>query len=251
VSRPCTGDGRGQSLVEFALILPVLCYLLLGAVDFARVASVQQRLEQGVHLATLRLMKDASYQASTYDVTSTLSRFVQQASGLPVGTVTAITHYSTDANGDDQVVVTAQYGYPLLLPGLQGVRTGRLSDGKLQITVQAAGLATTSVPTLTASFNGNPKNSGNGHSSHIDVQVTTPSDATTAPSSLMLVCHLENNQYQQWSSDTHAGSCASFTVDHHSSPSPDDSPTTIYTATLVQNDGIASPPVTCTVGATC
>jgi hypothetical protein len=37
------------------------------------VASVQQRLEQGVHLATLRLMKDASYQASTYDVTSTLA----------------------------------------------------------------------------------------------------------------------------------------------------------------------------------
>jgi hypothetical protein len=102
-----------------------------------------------------------------------------------VGTVTAITHYSTDANGDDQVVVTAQYGYPLLLPGLQGVRTGRLSDGKLQITVQAAGLATTSVPTLTASFNGNPKNSGNGHSSHIDVQVTTPQ---TRPPRLQASC---------------------------------------------------------------
>src|SRR5436305_842300 len=39
-----TGDGRGQSMIELALLMPVLGLLLLTVVDFARAYNVPQRL---------------------------------------------------------------------------------------------------------------------------------------------------------------------------------------------------------------
>jgi hypothetical protein len=204
-------------------------------VDYARVSSAQQRLEHGAHLATLMLFKDPSYQAS-----AKLSQFVQQESGLPSGTVTATASYGADANGDDQVIVAAQYDYPLLLPGLQNLRLGRLSDGKLHISVQAAGLATTDPPTMQIEY-------VNGHSGHIEIIVTPPSDVTTPPG-ITLTCNLRNSVGQIWGplcpptldvnhSDGDAGT---FKPDNHCS--------TVYTATVTQPDRIASAPVTGTVG---
>lgn len=160
---------RGQSMVELALIIPMLCMLLLGAVDFARVSSVQQHLEQAVHLATLRLQTD-----STLAVTS----FVQAESGLP--SATASKGYSADfsasPDGADQVVVTATYDYPLLLPGLQNLRTRTLSDGKLHVSVTGAGVATTDPPTIVTS-------------SHT-VTVTPPMAGNATPPGLTLTCML-------------------------------------------------------------
>src|SRR4051812_31802523 len=51
-----TRHGRGQSIVELAMILPVVLFLLLGAVDYAQVLSAEQHLENAAHVATLRLL---------------------------------------------------------------------------------------------------------------------------------------------------------------------------------------------------
>jgi hypothetical protein len=87
--------GRGQTLVEFALILPVFLMLTLAVVDGARVYMAQIALTNGVREATLfatrgnynawcRNPSDASQADSTMPVT------------VPCPTGTGATHYSGD-----------------------------------------------------------------------------------------------------------------------------------------------------------
>src|SRR5437763_10012890 len=109
---------RGQSLTELALLLPVLLLLILGAVDVARVLSAQQHLEHAAYLAALRLRSTTSLAAP-----APLATFIKAESGL--APVTAGATYSMGGARADQVVVTATYSYPLVLPGLGKLLTGR------------------------------------------------------------------------------------------------------------------------------
>jgi Flp pilus assembly protein TadG len=135
-----TGHGRGQSMTELAMLLPILAFLLLAVVDFAHVHSVQQRLENGAHLAALKLLANPSV---------SLAPDIAAEARLPSGAVTATTVYTADRNGDNHVTITAQYDDPLMLPGLRNLQTRALTNGKLRITVQATGLARTDPPTIT------------------------------------------------------------------------------------------------------
>jgi Flp pilus assembly protein TadG len=188
-------------VVELALLLPLLVILLLGAIDFAQVASAQQRLAHGAHLATLRLLTTPSLNVASY---------IQAASGL--SPVSATTAYTRGAGGADRVVVTAAYSYPLLTPGLRNLQTRTISDGKLHITVQAAGIATTSAPTLSRSGT--------------TVTAAAPSDATV-PAGLALTCTL----YQS-GSQLRSGPCPQ---------SARVVPGDVYTATVTQSNGLVSP----------
>ncbi len=133
------GEGRGQSMIELALLMPVLCFLLLAVVDLARAYSVAQRLEQGAHLASSKLLATP---------TLPLVAAVAAEAGLPPSAVTATASYSADPNGNNHVTITAAYPYPLLLPGLRALQLGALSNGTVRIAVQAAGLARTDPPTI-------------------------------------------------------------------------------------------------------
>ncbi len=200
---------RGQSTVELALILPVVVILLLGAVDFAQVLSVQQRLEHAAHLATLRLLKDPSLDLASY---------IAAESGLTP--VSAGSAYSVAPDGADQVVVTATYAYPLLMPGLRNLQTRSITDGKLHISIQTSGIAASSPPTVTVA-------SGGGGSS--TVTVDPPSDHTT-PSGLSLSCTL----YKNGAPLTTRSPCVSFSLAGSGSD--------YYTATATQVNGVTSPP---------
>src|SRR5918911_756800 len=134
-----TGHGRGQSMTERPMLLPILAFLLLAVVDFAHVHSVQQRLENGTHLAALKLLADPSVP---------LAAGIAAEARLPSGAVTATTVYTADLNGNNHVTITAQYDDPLMLPGLRNLQTRALTNGKLRITVQATGLARTDPPTI-------------------------------------------------------------------------------------------------------
>ena len=134
------GHGRGQSMTELAMLLPILAFLLLAVVDFAQVHSVQQRLENGTHLAALKLRANPSVP---------LAAGIAAEARLPSSAVTATTSYTADPNGDNHVTITAQYDDPLMLPGLRNLQTRALTNGKLRITVQATGLARTDPPTIT------------------------------------------------------------------------------------------------------
>ena len=135
-----TRHGRGQSMTELAMLLPILAFLLLAVVDFAQVHSVQQRLENGTHLAALKLLANPSVP---------LAAGIAAEARLLSSAVTATTSYTADLNGDNHVTITAQYDDPLMLPGLRNLQTRALTNGKLRITVQATGLARTDPPTIT------------------------------------------------------------------------------------------------------
>ena len=208
-------QARGQSIVELAMILPVVLFLLLGAVDYAQVLSAEQHLENAAHVATLRLLTRPGLSSP-----ARLMPFIQAESGL--SPVNAGATYSVSGEGADQVVVTATYDYPLLLPGLQNLRIGALSNGKFHITVSAAGIAVTSPPTVTDT------------SGTITV---LPPTGTTVPSGLALTCTLYKNAMPvptpqpcptagaTWS---HPAAVATYT----------------YTATVMQVNGVTSAPST-------
>jgi Flp pilus assembly protein TadG len=207
---------RGQSLTEVAFFLPLLLLLILGAVDVARVLSAQQRLDQAAYVAALRL-------GSTPSLRTDLGGFILKESGLSVttpATLTAGTTYSVGADGSDQVAVTATYKYPLLLPGLDKL----LGDGTWPISVSRASVATTDPPpTVTDLFGA-------------VVKVATPS-GTTVPSGLALTCTLYRN-----------GTPVPTPAPAPPQPcmwSPGFTGTTYtYTATVMQVNGITSPPST-------
>jgi Flp pilus assembly protein TadG len=133
-------------MTELAMLLPILAFLLLAVVDFAHVHSVQQRLENGTHLAALKLLANPCVSPSP---PACIAADIAAEARLPVGAVTATTSYTADGNGDNHVTITAQYDDPLMLPGLRNLQTRALTNGKLRITVQATSLARTDPPTIT------------------------------------------------------------------------------------------------------
>ena len=79
-----------------SMLLPILTFLLLAVVDFAQVHSVQQRLENGTHLAALKLLANPSVP---------LAAGIAAEARLPSSAVTATTSDTTDLNGDNHVTI--------------------------------------------------------------------------------------------------------------------------------------------------
>lgn len=104
--------GEGQALVEFALVAPVLVFLLLGIVDFARAWNVYQVLtDAGREGARLAVVDNGSTDAEVQAV-------ITQAAGhagiaLPVGDITI----DEGATRGDPTTVTIAYGHDLLFVG--------------------------------------------------------------------------------------------------------------------------------------
>ena len=101
----------GQSLVEFALILPVLMYILLGAVDLGRVFYYQVTItgaaREGVRAASVITNTDADVRnAARNEVSSTIA--------LPDSSI-AINPSPVRYSGQP-VTVTVSYGFVALTP---------------------------------------------------------------------------------------------------------------------------------------
>jgi len=86
-------DERGASIIEMALITPVLASLLIGMVDISRAYSARLQLEQAAQRAIEKVMQ---YQAnsSTY---ATLYSEAATAANVPVSQVTV--DYWLECNG--------------------------------------------------------------------------------------------------------------------------------------------------------
>jgi Flp pilus assembly protein TadG len=216
-------------MTELALLLPILAFLLLAVVDFAQAHSVQQRLENGAHLAALKLLADPSVP---------LAAGIAAEARLPSSAVTATTSYTADGNGDNHVTITAQYDDPLMLPGLRNLQTRAFTNGKLRITVQATGLARTDPPTITTDLLPNCSlSSGIGTYCLKIVPLTGTGPAT--PSGLRhLVCTVyRNGAPQQLQPD-----CDPSTPLYYSATGVSSGET--FTATVTQADGVVSVPGT-------
>ena len=89
-------DERGASLVELALVVPILASLLIGMIDLSRAYSYKLKLEQAAQRA---IEKVQQYQTanSTY---STLQAEAATAAGVPSSNVTI--DYWLECNGARQ-----------------------------------------------------------------------------------------------------------------------------------------------------
>lgn len=91
-------DGeRGQSLVEFALVLPVLALFLLGIVDFGRIYSA--------HLTASEAARDAARYASIGESNATIGQVIQDdTASLSGGASWTINPDTTRTSGDTVTV---------------------------------------------------------------------------------------------------------------------------------------------------
>jgi Flp pilus assembly protein TadG len=207
-------NSHGQSMIELALLVPLLLVLVLGAVDVAQALSTRSRLENAAYVAALRLRATPSLP---------LDAFIQRESGLAgatAGATYSIGGAATDQNRADQVVVTARYAYPLLLPGLAKMLTR--GSGTWPLTVSAASVAATDPPQVHSTGSGKIK--------------AVPPSGTTVPSGLALTCAL----YDSGTPVPTPQPCGSATW-----PSV---ATHIYTATAMQVNGVTSPASTPVTG---
>jgi len=120
---------RGQSMVETALVLPVIVLLLTGMVDFGRAFYHNVVLASAVREGA-RIASDSK--ASTSDITTAVS------AAAPSGLLTCctVTPSGTRRSGDT-VVVTATYAMPLVAPGMSALLSPILTSGNLVLTQTA------------------------------------------------------------------------------------------------------------------
>ncbi len=106
---------RGQTLVEFAVILPLLITIALGALDMGRLFYYDVAFQNA-------LRESARYAAKHPSTsTATLLSIMQNESGLPAGSITSVTLTNiTGANsGASLEQVTATYSFTFVSPWLQ------------------------------------------------------------------------------------------------------------------------------------
>ena len=114
--------GRGQSIVEFALVLPIIIMLMLGLLDFGRA------------FFTLVALHDAADEGASYasirpnDVTGIQQRAVEASTHLvtvTTGDVTVV--YPSSLTVGEPITVTIDFFFDIYTPFVQGL----LPDGEL------------------------------------------------------------------------------------------------------------------------
>ena len=95
-------NNKGQSVVEFALVLPLLMLILMGIIEFARLWETVNILtsasREGARIAAVTAPDGARVQTAAQNV-------------LNSGNVTGATVTVTGPNGASEVTVTVQFNY--------------------------------------------------------------------------------------------------------------------------------------------
>jgi Flp pilus assembly protein TadG len=206
LSKP--GRSRGQSLVELALVTPILLLLLLGAVDMGRLfyaeIAVTNAAREGAMVAATSptsYVGGAACDASTNAVTCAATREGQGGfvTVSPTDVAMACSPSCTKAYGTT-VTVTVTGHFQLLTP-LMWVFTGgpnvtfdRSADADVVITPTAGGFATPS-PSPTAS----PTPSSSSSPTPTPTTSPTPTATATCPSPLVLFTTYQKNK--NWAID--------------------------------------------------
>lgn len=119
---PLRGRSRGQSLVEFSLILPVLVIMVLGIVDFGvglrSYISLTNAAREGARFAAVGNAA-GSYPANctTPNTTTTIGRVCTVLEGLDKTQVQTVTvTYPQGQSPGNSVIVSAEYRYHYITP---------------------------------------------------------------------------------------------------------------------------------------
>lgn len=106
---------KGQSLVETALILPIMILILMGIIDFGLMFNnymiISNASREGARGAAVG-MTDALITSMVSDITSTLDQ---------TKLVTKIDPYETPREKGTEVTVTVEYDYKLLTPIISAI----------------------------------------------------------------------------------------------------------------------------------
>jgi Flp pilus assembly protein TadG len=154
-SRRRSARGRGQALVEFALVIPIFLLLVAGMIDFGlglnASITVSNAAREGARLGVVTKLT-----ASGSDFAGTVNARVASVlgSGLVSGATTTITCerppvppataptacvFATGqidpptAKTGDSVVVTVSFGYPMIWPLAFGTTIGLSSTSRFRI----------------------------------------------------------------------------------------------------------------------
>jgi Flp pilus assembly protein TadG len=104
---------RGQSAVEFGLILPILIVLLAGTIDVGRLlfaaVAIEEAAQEGAFFAAYRPCSEADVIGRVTSSSST-----EEVAGAEV-------HLLADTPDAGLITVTAEYDYPLITPIIQNL----------------------------------------------------------------------------------------------------------------------------------
>jgi Flp pilus assembly protein TadG len=164
---------RGQALVEFALVLPILVILLLSIIQFAFIFAAQtgvtNAVREAARLAAVNTPTETAAEATVsadaiytklIGANGLMARNIFGFAATNVVTPDTSVCYSafTDATGAQavKVKVVAEYRHPIFIPildrildGLDGFNDGGLRIGTAEeLTVENAVLATTDITTV-------------------------------------------------------------------------------------------------------
>jgi Flp pilus assembly protein TadG len=123
---------KGGSAVELALVAPVLCFMLIGAIDFCRVffayTTITNAARNGAVWAS-DPFANGTVTPSQSPYATVAAAAIADANNLsPALTSANVTQAAgTDANGNATVIVTVQYQFPLITSfmGLSNVGLSR------------------------------------------------------------------------------------------------------------------------------
>ena len=123
---------RGQALVEFAIIIPILLAVLLGIVEFARAWQIQQVVtnaaREGARVAVIATATDAQ-------VTSAINTYCQSAGLDMLQVVMSMSPNVPNQTGlPDTVTVSYNYTYGLFGPVMNLLGSGGSTPGSVLLT---------------------------------------------------------------------------------------------------------------------
>lgn len=113
-------DGEsGQSMIEFALVLPVLALFLLGIIDFGRIMSA--------NLTVADAARDAARHASIGETDSELQQVVASDTASLGNSVVYSIQPSGQRNSGDTATVTVSYDVSVLDPLMAAIIGGKFT----------------------------------------------------------------------------------------------------------------------------
>jgi len=121
--RPAFRDDRGQTMVEFALVIPILCVVLFGVIQFGILYKNYVTLTDAARVGA---RKAAVSRHDADRVATTVAKVKSSASGLDPAKLNVTVSATAWEHGQD-VTVTATYPYDVNLLGFV-VASGNLES---------------------------------------------------------------------------------------------------------------------------
>ena len=126
-----TGDQRGVSIVEFAIIAPLLLTMTVGVIDFARMFYVRQGLEYATEEAARYFMLNPS--AATGTVTTELRGKMPGTMGPSVNVAYADTPNCNAKSTVTCTTITATYSFSFVVGYLGAAKTLRATAQAVRV----------------------------------------------------------------------------------------------------------------------